>query len=334
MLYSLLFKANEYSSTTNNLGIKNIKLFKIFCFLIFLYSLGNINFARVGTSMLGTIQSEKSFVELIINKFILGILPLILFLSTMLKSSRKYFYIGIVLISTFLLNGIGQKGPIIITVILALVLSNFRFKILSKRSIVLGFFLVLFFVVNATIRMINTQGKENFSGYFQRVDGVEFIIKNPDNLIPLYTFNDSSYILMSLVQFLRFYSQEYQELIRETINGPKSLYLYNLGFSELDANFSFLSEAILMFGYVYGYLIAIISLIFLHRSVFKLLHSRNKIYYSLGIAILFNVIMIERGLSDYFTTFIKTFLPIYIVTKIFIKNETSNISGRLRNKNI
>lgn len=313
----------------NTILLKNEYFFTILIFLLLIFSINNPNEGRQATSYMGDVSASKSLDKAIIEKLVLYTSPLLLFFSFKQfekKSIFSFLTIPSVLIIISLINGIGQKGPIILVFVIALTLYNFKLNIRNIKTWIFVFSLLLFFYISALLRYYSSNGAEGIDSYLQRVDGLEFILTNPKDIISNYSFANKEYFLSIFVQYFRFFSADFLDLVALSINGPKSLYLYSLGYTELDANFSFLAEGILLFGYFWGFIISLFVIIYIHKFAFKFINSKNNIIFSIGYSLIFNTIMIERGTSDYLTSFIKMIPFCFIFTFFFFKFENKHIN--------
>ncbi len=318
----IYIKSTPNLEAVNEIGLKNEFVFNVMIFGFLIFSIYNPNEGRQATSYMGDVSANKSIDKVIIEKLIIYSSPLLLFYSFKQFEQKKiisFFTIPCIIVIISLINGIGQKGPVIVVFILTLTLFNFKLNIKNTKAWIFVFLMLIFFYISALLRYYSSNGAEGIDTYLQRVDGLEFVLNNPKDLISNFEFANKEYFLSIFIQYFRFVSGDYLDLVALSINGPKSLYLYSLGFTELDANFSFLSEGILLFGYFWGFIISLLVLIIIHKYAFKFINSKKVLIFSIGYSLLFNTIMIERGTSDYLTSFFKIMPFCFFFTFLFLR---------------
>jgi hypothetical protein len=330
-IFYYYFYFNKKKVHTSNLVISNNSryYFPIIVILLLLYSIKNPFYGRLSIRELSELTAESGIINIILSKVILFVTPILFLYSIKYWKQNKIlaaFYIVLIIFIIFFKSGFSQKGPLISAFILALAL-NEGFKGYKKKYIYLAISLfLLFFIISATWRYFDSEKNETFNGIIsKRVNGLELVLQNRNEIIkPIYLANPV-YFGSIFIQFLRFADEENSDLIKSSLNGPKAFYLLDLGEVEFDYNFSFVSEGILLFGYIFGVIISFAVILYVHNSSFNLLSSKSIIKYSLGYSLLFNSLMVERGLAEYLTSFIKTlpFAIIFIFLLFKIEKQTN-----------
>lgn len=327
--YYFYFKKTEFQTSGLVIKKNSVFLFPIIILILLFYSIKNPFYGRLSIRELSELTAESGFINIILSKAILFITPLLFVYAIKYWNKNKsltIFYIIVIILVIFFKSGFSQKGPLLSAFILALTL-NESYRGYKKKYIYLAISLFLFFfIISATWRYFDSDKNETFNGIIsKRVNGLELVLQNRDNIIkPIYLGNPV-YFGSVFIQFLRFTDEENSELIKSSLNGPKAFYLLDLGEVEFDYNFSFVSEGILLFGYIFGVIISFLVILFIHKSSFNLLSSKSILRYALGYSLLFNSLMVERGLAEYLTSFIKTLPFAIIFLYIFFRIEPRKV---------
>ena len=327
--YRYYFKEKIINHSTLTASKYSQFIFPIILVSLLIYSILNPFYGRLSISELSTLTAESGSFNIILSKVILFVTPILFLYSFKYWSKNKpltIIYFVLIILIIFFKNGFTQKGPLLSALILALAL-NESYHGYKRKYIIIALTLFLtFFLISATWRYFDSNKEESLNGIIsKRVNGLELVLQNREDIIkPIYLGNPV-YFGSVFIQFLRFTDEENNDLIKSSLNGPKAFYLFDLGEVEFDYNFSFVSEGILLFGYIFGVIISFLVIIFVHKSSFNLLSSKSILRYALGYSLLFNSLMVERGLAEYLTSFIKTLPFAIIFIYIFFRIEPRKV---------
>ena len=277
--------------------------------VIFLNGLNYLS--RGGTAEMIEFSSSMNIGSFLVSKFIVysNILSFLIGAASFKKNPA--ISLIIILLSCVLqynLYGL-SKAAFINLMVIFLIFSGLR---VSVKSLLLSFLYIIVIIFLVTLlrgEVYSVQAA--IKGLVVRTDGLSLIFQDSGKNIDWFSLASVDYFNSLLASILRLIGDN--EMLSLGLSGPKAVYLYNMGYNELDYSASFLTDMIILFGYFFGIITSMVLVIFLHGYILNLSRKsltigKMTLFYSM----ILSSFMVDRSLLDYFFGIIKTIPFIYL----------------------